>query len=192
MTLLYHPYICSIKCFKINILSYPAFSWQIFWFPQACDKLESLSFLRRSEVGCKFSLFTSAVLLHAGIIDFPTTLAKTRARSCCPRFLPSWGGNQILTSLFLPVQWGNLWAADSEPLPAPPVRNWTNLSTGYEQRMDLKRNTLFKDRHVMTRNISWRCYLLRKYYQDAIAERKIQKHVIFPPELKLVFISLFI
>lgn len=130
MTVLCHPYICCIKCFKINISSYPTFSWQICWFPQVCDKLESLSFLRRSKVQHKFSLFISTVLLHTGIIDSPAMLVKTRARSCCLRFLPTWGGDQILTSLFLLVQWGNLWAADNEPLRASPVRNWTNLSTG--------------------------------------------------------------
>jgi len=61
----------AMNVLKKNILSYPGFSWHICWFPQVCDKLESLSFLRRSKLGCKFSLFTSTVLLYTGIIESP-------------------------------------------------------------------------------------------------------------------------
>lgn len=92
MILLCCPYIGCIKSFKVNIPNHPAFSWQICWFPEVCvwDKLESLSFLGRSKEGHKFSLFTSTVLLHTGIIDTPSMVAETRARSCWLRFLPSW------------------------------------------------------------------------------------------------------
>lgn len=102
------------------------------------------SFLRRSKMRLEIYPFHLTALLHTGIIDFPAMFVKTRARSYCPRFLPSWGSNQIMTNLFLMVQWGNLWAADNEPLPALSARNWTNLSTGCEKGMIWEEILFFK------------------------------------------------
>lgn len=130
MILLCCPYIGCIKSFKVNIPNHPAFSWQICWFPEVCvwDKLESLSFLGRSKEGHKFSLFTSTVLLHTGIIRYPFYGSRNKGQELLAKISAQLRGDQIFTSLFLPVHWGNLWTADNEPLPAQPVRNWKNLS----------------------------------------------------------------